>query len=525
MALPTLPVTSLSLNGKDVTTEYGLYVKDVKGAEPLTKATVSSRSVAGQGRQSVGDPAPTPRVIRIIGTIGSSTSATDLNQKIQKLAADLGRTTYGYRTIHLAFTQPLLEFEGVYGGEFTVKSVGKSGAALWAEVSFTISVRLVEAETQPTEIASGTLDATDETVVFLEPAATKGANWKALAVFDEAVIAIKNSNATQVTAVDLRGFFQKRYKKVSAVSSGVIKYDVGHDAKTGSVKWAGGDTHTVKYATADGVFFPASRNFQIFMRAKIRFDPATETAIRVLFSCDNTVDGNRTKLFFNATKQLVFQTSTHSLTVPDYTLFSYAITQNDWVYISAGISSSGQTVSITKDGETIGFAGASGTQPTPSDPAGNIFIGSNPDGTLPCKCDIGEIAIFGTSGLDVKDITATNPPIMDSNHNRATEWLSFAADFRASLGLDGVSRGFRELNGLDAGGLIQQNEEIFIDLKRRRVFRIDQDDIDSGRSGEITDKFTGEWPSIGNLSTVEISTTPKQATMTYRINGKAAAVE
>ena len=128
-------------------------------------------------------------------------------------------------------------------------------------------------------------------------------------------------------------------------------------------------------------------------------------------------------------------------------------------------------------------------------------------------------------GFDITDIAATFPPMMDNNKVRATEWLSLAADFRASLGLDGVSRGSRDLNGLDAGGLIQQNEEIFIDLKRRRVFRVDHDDIDSGRSGEITGKFSGEWPTIGNLSTVELKTTPIQATVTYRIIAKAGAVE
>lgn len=524
MALPTLPATSLSLNGKDVTTEYGLYVSKVTGAEPLTPAKVSSQAIVGLGKQSVGEPIPADRVIRIVGTIGSSTSATDLNQKIAKLSADLGRTTYGFRTLHLAFTQPLLEYEGVYGGEFKVTPVGKVGAALWAEVSFTVSVRLVEAETQPTELTSGTLDATDETVVFLEPAATKGASWKALSVFDEAVIAIKNSNTTQVTAVDFKGFFQKRYKKVSAISSGIIKYDSGHDPKTGSVKWKASDTHTVKYSTTDGVFFPTSRNFQIFMRIKIRFNVSLDTTERVLFSCNNGTDADRTKLFFTTTKLLRLQTGNFDMNTGAYDT-GPAITIDNWAYITARIGTFGETLNLNDDAGNTGVGGTIGTQPTPNDPGSHIFIGSNPDGTSPCKCDIGEVAIFGTHGLTILDFGATDPPVMDNNRLRATEWLSFAVDFRAELGLDGVSRGFRELNGLDAGGLIQQNEEIFIDLKRRKVHRIDHDDMDSGRGGDITEKFSGEWPNIGNLSTVEISTTPKQATMTYRINGKAAAIE
>lgn len=524
MALPTLAATSLSLNGKDVTTEYGLYIKEVKGAEPLTKARVVTQALAGLGQQSVGNPLPTSRVIRIVGTIGSSTSPTDLNQKIQKLAADLGRTTYGYRTIHLAFTQPLLEFEGVYGGEFIVTPVGKAGAALWAEISFTVAVRLVEAETQPTELASGTLDATDETVVFLEPAATKGAAWKALSVFDEAVIAIKNSNATQVTTAAITGFFQKRYKKISAVSSGVIKYDVGHDAKTGSVKWAAGDTHTVKYATSDGVFFPTSDNFQIFIRIKPRFVIATEATERVLFSCNNGTDADRTKIILRADKTIELQTGNFSLVSGSYAT-GPAITVDNWAYVTARIGGFGMTLNLNDDAGNTGVGGTIGLEKFPNDPGSHFFIGSNPDGSSPCKCDIGEIAIFGTHGLTILDFGATDPPVMDNNSNRATEWLCFATDFRASLGLDGVSRGSRVLSGTDAGGLIQQNEEIFIDLKRRRVHRVDHDDMDSGRSGDITDKFSGEWPNIGNLSTVEISTTPKQATMTYRINGKAAAVE
>ena len=525
MTLPTLSTFSLKLNNKDVTTEYGLYVKDVQGSEPLAQAKVASRALSGVGSQSVGDPEPTARTIRIVGTIGSDTSATDLNQKIALLSADIGRTTYGYRTLHLSFNQPAIEYEGVYGGEFKVTPVGKAGFALWAEISFTVSVRLVEAETLPTAIASGTLDSTDETVVFLEPTASKGAGYKALAVFDEAQIAIKNSNAVQLTAVDIKGFFQKRYKSVAAVSSGVIKYDLGQKAHTGAVKWAAGDTHTVKYATADGVFFPTSGEFQIFMRIKPRFVIATEVAERVLFSCNNGTDANRTKIILTTDKKVGLEVGGTLLDSVAYDFGGDALVIDEWAYVSARVGSFGASITIAKDGAASGFGGTTGTPPVPVDPGSHFFIGSNTDGSNPCKCDIGEVAVFGTSGLDITAIQPLDPPVIDNNKQRATEWLAFAADFRASLGLNGVSRGNRELNGLDAGGLVQLNEEVFIDLKRRRVFRVDQDDMDSARNGEITSDFSGEWPNVGNLSTIEISTTPKQATVTYRVIAKAAAIE
>lgn len=522
MALPLPAGTSLKINGLDVTTTYGFYVRDVEGLEPLGPAEVLSRSIAGVGSQVVGDPLKTTRTILISGTVGSGTSTTDLNRKIAKLAAAIGRTTYGFRTVHLEFTQPGLQFEGVYAGDFSVEYVGARGVARMARVSFSVTVRRVQAETNLNELATGTLDSTLDTPIYLAPSAAK-AGWPSVSVYDDAVIIIKNANATVLTAIDVIGLFQKRYEKIAATTAGTIKVSDGYYKRSNSLRWQALDTHTVKYPADDGIFKPRSLQFSIIMAVRPQFNVA-DAGVKTLFSCNNATDGNRTRIRLT-TNALLFTVgqSPSEISATITPLNDGKMGAGSWSIIVAKCDKIANEIKLTIDNlnavtNTLGAV-------VPSDENGNFFIGSKPDGTTPCESDIGEIAIIASTAIDPSNTNfGIEPnPIIENNRLRATEWLTFGTDFRPALGTAGVGRGVRKLTGTNAQ-LLQQNEELHIDLKRRRVFRVDLDDHDN-RSAEVTNLFSGEWPSIGSFNTIVLNSTPKQASMTYRILGRNTSVE
>ena len=530
MAVYTLPTYSLKINNQDVTSTFDFVVSDITGAEAIPPANVQRQALPGYATPIVGLPVPLSRVITITGTVSGTTVAAR-EQNLAALQTAIGFTTYGARICNLliASVGGAMEFEGYYAGDWQTRSVGPRVNAKFVEISFSIVVTRAEAETGISSLKTGSLSSTVATGIYIGPSASKGAGWTPSQRMDEAIVVIKNANATPLTTISVKGLHQGQMVAVAGTPGGSVQCRIadGFYPHTFAIKNQSGDTQTLKYATTEGTFIPNSQNFAIHLMVKFKFTVASEASERTLFSCNNGTDGSRTKIYLSTDKKVKFQVGAYTLATIAYTSDLVADT---WYSIDA-IYRSGSYAEIAVTAVAgITAVAASTISPTADaaqDANGYFFIGSKPDGTAPSLCEIGECCIwhgpdFFASSVAGTNLAANTIPLIENNKLQATHTMSFGVDFRAAFGINGVGRKTRTITGV--GISIAQNQECHLYLHRGRAYLFDIDNGAALANAELTSYFAGEWPVLAKFAVVYIAIIPVQASVTYRILGRNAAI-